>query len=98
MSLLRPELAMDEVKTQLVGLLSRGYSWPELQREFKQIITPNVAQCADADLAEAEKLAGGPLGGSVDQRVVHGVTSFPVPWIRSKILAFLRLLVQRVAR
>ena len=57
MSLLRPELAMDEIQTQLVGLLSRGYSWPELQREFKQIITPNVAQCADADLAEAEKLA-----------------------------------------
>ena len=57
MSLLWPELAMDEVKTQLAGLLSRGYSWSELQREFKQIITPDVAQCADADLAEAEKLA-----------------------------------------
>jgi hypothetical protein len=48
---------MDEVKTQLAGLLSRGYSWSELQREFKQIITPDVAQRADADLAEAEKLA-----------------------------------------
>ena len=48
---------MDEVKTQLVGLLSRGHSWPELQRGFKQIITRDVAQCADADLAEAEKLA-----------------------------------------
>jgi tetratricopeptide (TPR) repeat protein len=48
---------MDEIKTQLVGVLSQGYSWAELQREFKQVITPDVAQCADADLAEAEKLA-----------------------------------------
>jgi tetratricopeptide (TPR) repeat protein len=48
---------MDEVKTQLVGVLSRGYSWPELQHEFRQIITPDVARCADADLIEAEKLA-----------------------------------------
>jgi tetratricopeptide (TPR) repeat protein len=57
MSLIRQELSMDEVKTQLVGVLSRGYSWPELQREFKQIITCDVAQCADAALTEAEKLA-----------------------------------------
>ena len=48
---------MDEIKTQLAGVLSRGYSWSELQREFKQVITPDVAQCADANLAEAEKLA-----------------------------------------